>query len=112
MTDDHNHKDYEVETSLICGNCGEKEIACAYCGEPLHVCIQTNKLPKGFRVIPEYPDYMVNSHCTVKHISTNRYCLFMRLSKTGGAMVLVKKDGRPHTVAAQDLKRMAFDARE
>lgn len=110
-TENHDHSEYEVTTGLLCGDCGETESACAMCGKSLHKCAQVKnpKITKGFRQIPSFPDYMVNSQATVRHIESGRYCLFVRVSKTGGAMINLSQDGNRHTKAAQDLRDEAFD---
>lgn len=107
MTDDHNHEDYLTTSTVICTVCGKNKDICAYCNTEWHKC--SNKIPSGFRIIPEFPEYMVNNQATVRHIPTGRYCMFIRVSKTGGAMIMLMKDGKRFTRAAQDLKEAAFD---
>lgn len=107
----HSHKEYEVVVDGTCPDCGEKNTACAMCGEPLHVCAQVvveERLPKGYRKIPEFPTYMVNRQCNVKHISTSRLALFSRVSNTGGAMVILRVNDKNFTRAAQELRDSAF----
>lgn len=98
-----------------CFNCGEKEYACAMCGETLHVCGQVvapqeveEKLPKGFRRIPDFPTYMINRQGTVKQIETGRLALFARIANTGAAMIIIRIDDKKYTKAAQELREQAF----
>lgn len=103
---DHDHEDYLSSSNLICHNCGENMDVCAYCNEPIHKC--KNSLLPGYRVIPEFPDYMVSKQAAVRHIRSQRYCMLMRVSKTGGAMIHLVKDGKKYTRAAQELRDSAF----
>lgn len=66
------------------------------------------RIPVKFRVIPGYPEYMINRQGTVKHIETNRFCLFMRLSDSGGALISIRKNGRSKVVAVQELVARTF----
>lgn len=66
------------------------------------------RIPPKFRVIPGYPDYMINRQGTVKHIATDRFCLFMRLSESGGALISIRKNGTSKVVAVQELLSRAF----
>lgn len=114
-TEDHDHSDYEVTSGLVCGQCKEPEKVCAMCGISLHKCAQVKRSPKimkGFRVITQYPDYMVNSQATVRHVESGRLCQLIRVSKTDGAMIGILKDNVKVIVAAQDLRDMMFGPRE
>jgi hypothetical protein len=111
--DPHNHEEYEVTTNVICMDCGKNEVVCAMCGESLHKCEKAvtqadARIMRGYKVIPEFPDYMVNNQATVRHISSERLCLLVRVSKSGGAMINLRKNGKPYTRAAQDLRDQAF----
>ena len=110
VSEDHDHSEYEVKTGAVCDNCGEADLVCAMCGISLHKCAQVRdpRILKGFRVIEKYPDYMVNVQATVRYIPTGKLCLLARVSKTGGAMIMLYKDGKNHIVAAQDLRDQAF----
>jgi hypothetical protein len=118
LTDDHDHGEYEVSTNVVCGNCGEKETACAMCGDPMHICAQSPvvssgpQIPRGYRQVPGFPEYMVNNQCTVRHIATGKYCMLVRVSKQGGAMVHLRSNGRKYTKAAQELREQAFSGTE
>jgi len=105
---DHEHEDYATPSNVICQRCGKHMDVCAYCNEPLHKCLADQRVLPGYRVIPEFPDYMVNKQATVRHIKSQRYCMLMRVTKQGGAMINVLKDGKKFTRAAQDLRDSAF----
>jgi hypothetical protein len=107
----HDHSEYEVVTNVICMDCGKFQAVCAMCGEPMHKCdkvVQDPRILRGYRVIPEFPDYMVNNQATIRHIATSRLCMLVRVSKQGGAMINVIKNGKKYTRAAQDLRDEAF----
>lgn len=112
MDSDHKHEDYAVASSKICDDCGKTWEICAYCNHTWHDCeiakTSNLRLARGYRTIPGFSDYMVNSQCTVRHIQTGRYCMLVRVSKQGGAMINLRKDGKTYTRAAQDLKKEAF----
>ncbi len=105
---DHEHEDYATPSNVICQRCGKAMDICAYCNEPLHKCLADKRVLPGYRVVPEFPDYMVNKQATVRHIRTQRYCMLMRVTKNGGAMINVMKDGKKYTRPAQDLRDSAF----
>lgn len=110
---DHNHKDYATQTNIICQACGGNWEACAYCDERWHNCPKkVPEIPSGYRIVPEFPDYIVNRNATVKYLKTLRYCMLMRVSKQGGAMISLLRDGKKHTRAAQDLRDSAFPPEE
>lgn len=112
MTDDHVHEDFRVKTTYVCPDCGKVMFACAMCGKELHECpakTSSPRLPRGFVVVEDFPDYMVNKQASVKHIATNKFCFLVRVSATGGAMINLLKDGKPHTKAAQELRDKAFN---
>lgn len=113
MTDAHDHEEFATSTNVKCFDCGKIKEACAMCGEDLHKCeAQINPLiPRGYRVVDEFPDYMVNSQATVRHIKTNRYCMLVRVSKSGGAMINLIKNGKKYTKAAQEIRDAAFPPR-
>lgn len=107
----HNHDEYEVSTNLLCFLCGEFKTACAMCGQPMHICKVEEKDPRiipGYRAVADFPDYMVNNQATVRHIQSQRYCMLVRVSKSGGAMINLVKDGKKYTKAAQELRDKAF----
>ena len=108
--DDHNHQEYAAVTGIICSDCGKAKWVCALCNKDLHRCEKAKnpRLPRGFRVIPDFPDYMVNNQATVLHISSGKYCMLVRVSKQGGAMINLRRDGKTFTRAAQDLRKAAF----
>lgn len=108
---EHDHRDYAATSPVICETCGKNWEVCAYCNESWHNCMKSTegKIPRGFRVIPEFPEYMVNSQCTVRHIISGRYCMLVRVSKQGGAMITVYKNNKAYTRAAQELRSQAFD---
>lgn len=108
---DHNHEDYATASNVICQECGKAWEVCAYCNESWHKCEMAKSDPRlipGYRVVPEFPDYMVNKQGTVRHIQSQRYCILVRVSKSGGAMVPVLKNGKKFTRAAQELRDSAF----
>ena len=109
---DHDHADYVTPSNLICHSCGKAMDICAYCNENLHKCEADTRVLPGYRVVPGFPDYMVNKQATVRHIKSQRYCMLMRVSKTGGAMISLLKDGKKYTKAAQELKDLAFNGSE
>ena len=105
---DHEHSDYATKSNLVCQRCGKSMDICAYCNDPIHQCVADARLLPGYRVVPDFPDYMVNKQATVRHIKSQRYCMLMRVAKHGGAMISVLKDGKKFTRAAQDLRDSAF----
>lgn len=114
LTKQHNHKDYAVETGDLCENCGEKETACTFCDQPLHICAQSEdpkdrRIPRRFRVIADFPDYMIDRYAAIRHISTGRYCTLVRINpQSNHAMVNLMRDGKRHTKSAQVLRDAAF----
>ena len=105
---DHDHAEYATASNLVCHLCGKDMDICAYCNEFLHKCEADTRVLPGYRVVPEFPDYMVNKQATVRHIKSQRYCMLMRVSKTGGAMLSLLKDGKKFTRAAQQLRDAAW----
>lgn len=108
---DHNHEEYATASNIICLDCGKPKDICAYCNEELHKCEVVkadSRVIPGYRVVPEFPDYMVNKQATVRHIQSQRYCMLVRVSKSGGAMVPLQKNGKKYTRAAQELRDSAF----
>lgn len=107
---DHEHEDYATSSNVICLECGKAKDICAYCNEELHKCIAKSdpRIIPGYRVVPDFPDYMVNKQATVRHIKSQRYCMLVRVSKSGGAMVPLIKNGKKFTKAAQELRDSAF----
>jgi hypothetical protein len=108
---DHNHEDYATAANVICQECGKRWEICAYCNETWHDCklVKSDlRLIPGYRVVPEFPEYMVNKQATVRHIQSQRYCMLVRVSKSGGAMVPLQKNGKKYTRAAQELRDSAF----
>lgn len=67
-------------------------------------------LPK-FRQIPDFPDYMINRQGCVKHIATGKYCLFLRLTSSGGAMLSLQQNGRAQNITVQELLLKTYPAR-
>ena len=67
-------------------------------------------LPK-FRQIPDFPDYMINRQGCVKHIATGKYCLFLRLTSSGGAMISLQQNGRARNMTIQELLAKTFPAK-
>jgi hypothetical protein len=55
---------------------------------------------------------MVNKQATVRHIKSQRYCMLMRVTKEGGAMISLLRDGKKYTKAAQELRDLAFNGSE
>ena len=125
----HNCGSITETTQFYCEACGEPEKRCMVCGKVVHQCLANlpSNLPptqkveppadprieKGFRVVPGFPDYMVNLKATVKHIPTGKYCFLVRVSPSGGAMINVRRDGKTFTRAAQQIRDLAFpDAKE
>lgn len=110
MSDDHKHEEYLTPSNVICQHCEKPFDVCAYCNESFHVCKKDkdNRIVPGYRVCAEFPDYMVNKQATVRHILTQRYCMLVRVSKTGGAMINLQKNGKKFTKAAQELRDAAF----
>lgn len=108
--DKHDHAEYAVSTSIPCVDCGEHIEACAMCGKQLHNCqrVQDKRILPGYRVVEEFPDYMVNNQATVRHIDSQRYCMLVRVTKTNGALINLQKDGKKYTRVAQDLRDKAF----
>lgn len=111
----HNHRDYEVATGDTCESCGEKELACAMCGEPLHTCPQPSRnnkemrIPRGFRQVKDFPEYMVDRFAAVRHIATGRYCTLVRINpESNHAMIHVYREGKRHTKSAQALRDEVF----
>ena len=67
-------------------------------------------LPK-FRQIPDFPDYMINRQGCVKHIPTGKYCLFLRLTSSGGAIISLQQNGRAKNITVQELILKTFPAK-
>ena len=110
---DHEHIEYITPSNVVCQRCGNTMDVCAYCNEIFHKCPVDLRIPPGYRVVPDFPDYMVNKQATVRHIKSQRYCMLMRVSKHGGAIINVLRDGKKYARAAQDLRDSAFaDATE
>jgi hypothetical protein len=109
--DEHNHEEFIVVTNMNCIECGESVEVCAMCGKDLHKCkvVKDKRLPPGYRVVKDFPDYMVNNQASVRHIPSLRYCMLVRVSKTGGAMINLRKDGKTYTKAAQEIRDAAFN---
>lgn len=107
---DHNHEDYATASNVICLECGKAKDICAYCNEELHECAVKSdpRIISGYRVVPGFPDYMVNKQATVRHIQSQRYCMLVRVSKSGGAMIPLQQNGKKYTRAAQELRDAAF----
>lgn len=105
---DHEHEEYATPSNLVCQRCAKPMDICAYCNESLHKCLADVRLLPGYRVVPEFPDYMVNKQATVRHIKSQRYCMLMRVAKHGGAIINVLKDGKKFTRTAQALRDSAF----
>lgn len=105
---DHEHEDYATSSNLVCQRCSKPMDICAYCNDPIHKCAADDRVLPGYRVVPEFPDYMVNKQATVRHIKSQRYCMLMRVTKQGGAMITLLKDGKKFTRAAQDLRDSVF----
>lgn len=61
-----------------------------------------------FRKIPRYPDYMIDKQGCVKHIATGRYCLFLRLTSSGGVIISIQHRGKSKSVVVQDLVKMTY----
>lgn len=109
---DHDHADYATVSNVICQNCGKHWEVCAYCDESWHKCEVDTRLLPGYRLVPGFPDYMVNKQATVRHIKSQRYCMLMRVTKEGGAMISLLRDGKKYTKAAQELRDLAFNGSE
>lgn len=69
------------------------------------------RIQPKFRQIPDFPDYMINRQGCVKHIATGKYCMFLRLTSTGGAMIALQKNGKSHNKVVQELLEKTFPAR-
>lgn len=65
-------------------------------------------LPRGFVACTDFPDYMVNKYGTVKYIPTGKFCLLVRLSKTGEALINLRRDGKTFVRSAQELRDKEF----
>lgn len=106
---DHNHEDYATSSTTICQACGKAWDICAYCNKTWHDCsVKVKGLLPGYRVIPEFPEYMVNKQASVRYIRTQKYCILVRVSSNGGAMINVLRDGKKYTRSAQELRDSAF----
>lgn len=101
-----------VRTAFFCERCGEPEDKCVVCNEIVHICPPKQKVKRGYRIIPHYPDYIVSRQGNVRHIVTDRPCTLERITKSGHALVLVSKDGRQHVESAQNLRAAAFPGEE
>lgn len=66
------------------------------------------RIPRGFVIVKEFPDYMISKQGTVKHIPTGKFCFLVRISATGGAMISLRKNGKTHTKSVQELRARAF----
>jgi hypothetical protein len=105
---EHDHKDYATATSVICQRCGKPHEVCAYCNETWHNCEIKEDLPVGYRVVAEFPDYIVNRQATVRHSKTQRLCVLVRVSKDNHAMINISKNGKKYTRPAQGIRDAAF----
>lgn len=109
--DKHQHR--PVPTAFFCEECGGLEARCEICNTLFHICEGAAKkaekvLRKGYRVIPAYPDYMVNRQCNVRHIPTGRPCWLERVTRDNQALITVQKDGKKFVESAQQLRDSAF----
>lgn len=110
--EDHDHEEFRAPSNIVCQRCGKDMDICAYCNDTIHKCEADSRVLPGYRIVPDFPDYMVNKQATVRHIRTQRYCMLMRVTKQGGAMINVTKNGKKFTRAAQDLRDSAFPDEE
>ena len=80
------------------------------CNKELHTCAAKLDIviPRGFVIIDEFPDYMINRKATVRHIESGHKCWLERVAPNGGAMVVLQKDGKRFTRSAQDLRAATF----
>lgn len=112
---EHRHEDYAASSNVICTDCEKAWEICAMCNETWHECKASRKddrIPAGFskyRVVADFPDYMINKQATIRHIATQRLCMLVRVSSSGGALVSLRKGGKTYTRAAQDLRDAAFN---
>lgn len=70
------------------------------------------RIPVKFRQVVGFPDYMINRQGCVKHIETGRFCLFLRLTNTGGSMIMLQKNGKSYHKTVQELLERTFTDKE
>lgn len=100
-----------VHTTYHCESCGEVETKCRICGVVRHICADKRprrSLPRGFVVVEEFPDYMIDKTGQVRHIETKKLCWLARLSKTGEALITLRKDDASFVRSVQKLRAIAF----
>jgi hypothetical protein len=106
---DHPLIDHGYDPESSCDCCSGRSYVSEKVLEVVKESIKpTKKLPKGFVVCEEYPDYIVNRHGAVKHIPTGKFCFLVRIGVTGDPLIQVSKDGKTHVVSAQELRMKAF----
>ena len=66
------------------------------------------RIQNKFRQIPDFPEYMINRQGCVKYIATGQYCLFLRLTSSGGAMISLQQNGRAVPITVQELVAKTF----
>lgn len=67
-----------------------------------------SELPKGFRVIEKYPEYMINHQACVRHIATGKYCMLLRVTPDDKVLIHIFSGGKKQTVDVKELRDKAF----
>ena len=97
-----------------CEDCGESLETCRECDTySIHTCADKNQsvrpLPKQFKQIPEFPEYMVTRSGKIRKIANNQRAFFERITSTGTVLILLYKDGQPYVRGLEDLIKQAYD---
>lgn len=100
------HECVPVISFLSCPECHEGGDQCSICKRLIHTC--TPPEPKGWVIVDEFPDYLINRHGTVKHKETGRLCMFVRLTSGGHALINLSKDGKVYTRSPEAMRNAAF----
>ena len=116
MAEDHICEDNRLPTNFRCNYCGEVEDFCTFCGENLHKCLPSledlsEKLEpvKGYRPIPGYPEYVMNSQGTIRSVAKKHYVFFVRLTSNGDALIMIYRDGIKQYKTVQELFALTFN---
>lgn len=110
---DHIHE-YDSPTNFFCEHCGIPENKCSHCSEiEPHLCQLEEPptgpvLPKRYKQIPEFPEYMTTRSGRVRKIENNQRAFFDRITSDGKVLLLMYKDGKPCVRGLDDLVEDAF----
>lgn len=109
---DHEH--VTIVSQFFCETCGEPELICEVCEKEVHICVDAKvktsarTLPRGFMVILDHPEYMINKEGSVKKISNGDRCPFIGLTASGEALIRIRVNGKHIVRSVQKLREEAF----